>query len=109
MALCPLLGSTMVAVSRTADNRHHWQDVTVGSILGLAIAYVAYRAYFPSLSHEDAHLALAPRVAENENDNETDEEAQLRLEADGDDDEEDRVLPRPSEDQLIWGNSEEQS
>jgi hypothetical protein len=64
----------LVAASRTADNRRkvlnvetrwgrllkrvaevfflgfcfadHWQDVTVGSILGISIAYVAYRAYF---------------------------------------------------------------
>ncbi|KAJ9114213.1 hypothetical protein QFC22_005665 [Naganishia vaughanmartiniae] len=60
LALSPLLASTMVAVSRTADNRHHWQDVTVGSLLGLSIAWVAYRAYFPALSSTNAHLPLAP-------------------------------------------------
>ncbi|GHJ86975.1 hypothetical protein NliqN6_3377 [Naganishia liquefaciens] len=60
LALSPLLASTMVAVSRTADNRHHWQDVTVGSLLGLGIAWVAYRAYFPSLATPQSHLPLAP-------------------------------------------------
>lgn len=92
----------MVAVSRTADNRHHWQDVTVGSILGLAIAYVAYRAYYPHLSHEMAHLALAPRfddAGEDDHEGEGDEEAQLRLD---DDEDGEAVLPRPSEDQLVW-------
>lgn len=96
----------MVAVSRTADNRHHWQDVTVGSILGLAIAYVAYRAYYPHLSHEMSHLALAPRFEdpngdEEGHDGEGDEEAQLRLGED-DDEEGEPVVPRPSEDQLVW-------
>lgn len=49
LALSPLLASTMVAVSRTADNRHHWQDVTVGSLLGLSIG-----RFSPSISTENA-------------------------------------------------------
>ncbi|WWC72489.1 uncharacterized protein I206_106451 [Kwoniella pini CBS 10737] len=60
-ALSPLLGGTMVAISRTEDNRHHWQDVLVGSILGLSIAWVSYRTYYPRLSHKQCHLPLAPR------------------------------------------------
>lgn len=76
-ALTPLLGGAMVAISRTEDNRRklgspgsckvsadhadHWQDVLVGSCLGLAIgmsiidyqmivadlsACVSYRTYY---------------------------------------------------------------
>lgn len=79
----------MVAISRTEDNRRrspyvtltkllcilgqhtcsfahlrtdHWQDVLVGSILGLFIAWVAYRTYYPTLSHNQCHLPLAPRT-----------------------------------------------
>jgi hypothetical protein len=48
LALSPLLASTMVAVSRTADNRHHWQDVTVGSLLGLGIGTSQSPRHFPS-------------------------------------------------------------
>ncbi|WVF67986.1 hypothetical protein IAT40_002748 [Kwoniella sp. CBS 6097] len=60
-ALSPLLGGTMVAISRTEDNRHHWQDVLVGSLLGLFMSWVSYRTYYPRLSHRQCHLPLAPR------------------------------------------------
>ncbi|WVQ85983.1 hypothetical protein IAT38_008151 [Cryptococcus sp. DSM 104549] len=61
-ALAPLLGGAMVAISRTEDNRHHWQDVLVGSLLGTFIAWVSYRTYYPRLAHHSCHLPLAPRV-----------------------------------------------
>ncbi|KAK8850434.1 hypothetical protein IAR55_004352 [Kwoniella newhampshirensis] len=61
-ALSPLLGGVMVAISRTEDNRHHWQDVLVGSLLGTFIAWVSYRTYYPALSHRECHLPLAPRI-----------------------------------------------
>ncbi|CDZ96845.1 Protein involved in high osmolarity signaling pathway [Phaffia rhodozyma] len=66
LAFAPLLGGAMVAVSRTMDNRHHWTDVTVGSILGLTVAYVTYRGYYPPLSHARSHLPYAPREVEED-------------------------------------------
>nr|ODN89983.1 PAP2 domain-containing protein [Cryptococcus depauperatus CBS 7841] len=61
-ALVPLLGGAMVAISRTRDNRHHWQDIVIGSLLGVFISWVSYRTYYPQLSHRQCHLPLAPRA-----------------------------------------------
>lgn len=62
ISLVPLSGAALVAISRTMDYRHHWHDVTVGSILGLIVSYFAYRQYYPSLSDELSHRPYSPRI-----------------------------------------------
>jgi len=62
LALTPLTGALLVAISRTMDYRHHWQDVTVGSIVGLVVSYFAYRQYYPPLTSVYSHLPFAPRI-----------------------------------------------
>lgn len=49
LALSPLLGATMIAISRCEDYRHDVYDVTCGSILGMAVALFSYRRYYPRL------------------------------------------------------------
>jgi PAP2 superfamily len=62
IALTPLIGAALIAISRTMDNRHHWQDVTTGSILGLILAFFAYRQYYPPLSSPISHRPYKPRT-----------------------------------------------
>lgn len=49
LALAPLLGAALIAISRCEDYRHDVYDVTIGSSLGMAIAFFSYRRYFPRL------------------------------------------------------------
>ncbi|KAL0947059.1 hypothetical protein HGRIS_013200 [Hohenbuehelia grisea] len=62
LALTPFCAAALVAISRTMDYRHHWQDVLVGSILGTVLSYFSYRQYYPSLSSEMSHRPYSPRI-----------------------------------------------
>ena len=44
----PLLGATLIAVSRVSDYRHHWQDVVIGGLVGIFLALCGYTLYFKS-------------------------------------------------------------
>ena len=49
LALAPLIGAALIAISRCEDYRHDVYDVTAGSMLGILVAYFSYRRYFPGL------------------------------------------------------------
>ena len=50
--LAPLLGAAMIAISRLQDYRHDVGDVTMGSILGIVVAWTTWRRNFPALTSE---------------------------------------------------------
>lgn len=50
LALAPVVGATLIAISRLEDYRHDVFDVTTGSILGMLLAYFSYRRYYPMLN-----------------------------------------------------------
>ncbi|KAJ7694227.1 phosphatidic acid phosphatase type 2/haloperoxidase [Mycena rosella] len=66
VSLVPFAGAALVAISRTMDNRHHWHDVLVGSLLGTVVSYFCYRQYYPSLASEVSHRPYSPRIARDD-------------------------------------------
>lgn len=68
LSLMPFCGAALVAISRTMDYRHHWQDVLVGSLLGTVMSYFSYRQYFPSLASELSHRPYSPRIKQEDED-----------------------------------------
>ncbi|KAF8740515.1 Acid phosphatase-like protein, partial [Rhizoctonia solani] len=66
IALTPLTGALLIAISRTMDYRHHWQDVLVGSAVGLLFSYFAYRQYYPTLESPFSHKPYSPRIPKDD-------------------------------------------
>ncbi|KAK3303674.1 phosphatidic acid phosphatase type 2/haloperoxidase [Chaetomium strumarium] len=50
VCLAPLLGATLIAISRCQDYRHDVYDVCVGALLGWTVTYWSYRRYWPRVS-----------------------------------------------------------
>merc|ERR1719192_2328129 len=64
-----LIAPMTIALSRTADYHHHWQDVVVGSALGLSIVWIVYRQHYPPLNSPNSAIPLASLPAGTETSN----------------------------------------
>ena len=71
--LLPMAGATLVAVTRVTDNRHHWEDVLVGALLGTAFASLGYFLNFPApwadkaaIPRKRARIAVTPLLTPNQ-------------------------------------------
>lgn len=62
LVFIPMLGATLIAVSRTMDYRHHATDVIAGGILGTVVAVATYFLYYPPLSDPRCHKPWSPRI-----------------------------------------------
>ena len=62
LALAPLIGAALIAISRCEDYRHDVYDVTVGSIIGMLVANFSYRRYYPGLKSSRCDIPYPSRA-----------------------------------------------
>lgn len=62
VVLAPLVGASLIAMSRLADYRHDVFDVTCGSLLGMSVAYLSYRRYYRCLTHPKCEVPFPNRA-----------------------------------------------
>ncbi|KDN44931.1 acid phosphatase/Vanadium-dependent haloperoxidase [Tilletiaria anomala UBC 951] len=58
----PMIGATLIAISRLEDYRHHPTDVIAGGILGTIISTTIYHLYYPPLWDRRCQKPWAPRI-----------------------------------------------
>lgn len=108
LALAPLIGAALIAISRCEDYRHDVYDVTIGSLLGMLVAYFSYRRYYPSLKMPYCDQPFSSR-ADSANgfgklkDEEESVQSAGTFTADDVDDFEDMPLREPSRDRVRAG------
>ncbi|KAJ3161675.1 hypothetical protein HDU86_006445 [Geranomyces michiganensis] len=66
VCVIPLLMIAAMATNRLQRNRHHVPDVCVGAALGLAISFICYRYYYPSITSCKAGEPKIGPVADDE-------------------------------------------
>jgi len=49
LSILPMSISVLVCVSRLLDFHHHYDDIAAGASIGLTVAFISYRLYFPSV------------------------------------------------------------
>jgi len=57
----PYVFSIAISLSRVFDYRHHWEDVTVGSLIGLIVGTFTYFYYYPSLKDKNCDIPYQNR------------------------------------------------
>jgi len=60
--LIPNLFALYVALTRMSDYRHHWQDIVVGSLIGIIFSVISYFYYFSFLNSSEPYKPLQGRL-----------------------------------------------
>jgi len=65
ISFIPSCVALWIALTRYNDYWHHWQDITIGSIIGAGIATLSYFYYFPALWDPSSHLYRDYSILDN--------------------------------------------
>ncbi|RHZ75755.1 hypothetical protein Glove_209g59 [Diversispora epigaea] len=66
IVVSPLAIATLIAITRTMDYRHHWQDVITGSFIGFLFSFFSYHQYYPPLYSHVCHQPFTVRLKKPE-------------------------------------------